>query len=361
MYGAIISLAIAISVYVAEKYFLRKKMSPEIMWEGLFWGILTGLVGARLFHVISLWSFYEVNPTLIIQFWQGGLNIFGGILGFLVAISLYLKSKKQKVLPWLDVAAQVTPLGQALGRWANYINKEIYGPETNLPWGININGYKHHPLFLYEMILDLWLFSLLILIKTKVKKVKKGTFLYVYLAGYSTIRILLEDFRLQKWEWRSLNITNTIALVLIVYAGTMLFKIYRKRLNVKLIFKALATTGIIISLYLTYTKISGVEPLCGVGTCEIVQNSRYATMLGIPTALYGVFYYIVFYILAEKSLNKQLSLLILVGLIFSAYLAYLELFIINAFCKWCVGSLLVILLASGIQYIRIKYDNIHNR
>ena len=169
LYGIIISVAIFASLKVAES--LIEKKNEETLWGLSFWTILSGILGARVYHVIDYFSYYSQNIIKIIELWNGGLGIWGAIAGGTIGATIYLKTKRKKILPWLDVLSVVVPLGQAVGRWGNFFNKEIFGQPTTLPWGIYvdplkrpedfIHSEKFHPIFIYESILNIFLFTFL--------------------------------------------------------------------------------------------------------------------------------------------------------------------------------------------------------
>ena len=208
MYGLIITFGILISTLLGEK--IVKASLPSISltagrkergldqnnyWSTVFWVIIFGVIGARLYHVVDYWEVYSQDYNLIWQIYNGGLGIYGGVFGGLLGAFVYLVIKGEPVGTWADVAAIITPLGQAVGRWGNYVNQELYGKPTSLPWGIFIeseSGY-FHPLFFYESFLNLILF--LILWRTYRKRslaFGRGLFLTVYLLGYGVIRFWLE-------------------------------------------------------------------------------------------------------------------------------------------------------------------------
>lgn len=236
-YGLIISIAIFVSIKVAEK--IIEKENEDVLWGLSLWAIVIGIIGARLYHVLDYFDFYFKSPVKIFYIWDGGLGILGAILGGAVGISVYLKIKGKKILPWLDLISVVMPLGQSIGRWGNFFNKEIFGKPTNLPWGIYISpekrplmffqNEKFHPLFIYESILNLILF--IILYKTYRKsrnKLKSGFFTSLYLIGYSVIRFALEFLRIDPWAIKMtsnliLNTAQTISILLIILSSAFIF------------------------------------------------------------------------------------------------------------------------------------------
>lgn len=236
-YGLIISIAIFVSIKVAEK--IIEKENEDVLWGLSLWAIVIGIIGARLYHVLDYFDFYFKSPVKIFYIWDGGLGILGAILGGAFGVSVYLKIKGKKILPWLDLISVVMPLGQSIGRWGNFFNKEIFGKPTNLPWGIYISpekrplmffqNEKFHPLFIYESILNLILF--IILYKTYRKshnELKSGFFISLYLIGYSVIRFALEFLRIDPWTIKMtsnliLNTAQTISILLIILSSTFIF------------------------------------------------------------------------------------------------------------------------------------------
>lgn len=237
MYGLIIVAAVLLPTLLAEKHV----KDTTALWGLVLWAIVGGLVGARLYHVIDFWQYYSPNPLQILFIWQGGLGILGALVGGFAAAILYLKSKKQRLGYWLNLIAVFLPLGQSIGRWANYFNQELYGLPTTLPWGIFIaperraagfSTYEYfHPLFLYESILCLALFTYLYI--SYKNNVIKNT-LALYLIGYGLIRFLLEFFRINPWQTAGFNVAQVVAVAMIVigfYAYTL--AIHAKFDNIK--------------------------------------------------------------------------------------------------------------------------------
>lgn len=169
LYGLILGLSIVTGFGLIEKTAL-KYLSPTQINHLSLVTLVAGILGARLYHVIDSWFLYQADPLSAFFIWQGGLSIIGGILGGLVGSYLYFRLSQQAelLLIWLDIVALNLPLSQAIGRWGNYINQELYGLPTNLPWGILIKpenrlvGFEQfshfQPLFAYESLLMLILF-----------------------------------------------------------------------------------------------------------------------------------------------------------------------------------------------------------
>ena len=208
MYGILITLGVITSLLISEKLVKQRGLAEDTFWKASFWTILFGIAGARIYHVIDFWEVYSKNPIAIPAIWQGGVGIFGALIGGLLALTFYLKKQNQDVLPWLDVIAVPIPLAQAIGRWGNYFNKEI------LPYA------------LYESAANLLLFLGTYLIYKKTKQT--GITFLSYLIGYSIIRLFLEPIRTDSWIIGSLNIAQAISILLLL-SSIYLLTIWKKR------------------------------------------------------------------------------------------------------------------------------------
>jgi phosphatidylglycerol:prolipoprotein diacylglycerol transferase len=167
------------------------------------------------------------------DFWigRGGWGIWGAVAGGAGGIIYYLKRHNMPVRYWLDIFAVTVPLGQAIGRWGNFYNKELYGPVTSLPWGISIGGVKHHPIFLYESVLNLFNFIVLLYLykKTEVKS-RGGSITFLFLLNYSIIRFTMEFFRQDHWEIAGLNLSMLIPILLFMVALYCLIDTRRRKI-----------------------------------------------------------------------------------------------------------------------------------
>jgi len=231
-YGLIIVAAILVAASVAARLAKRDGKDPDHIWGAMFGAVILGIIGARLWYVLfppvsavaagrdTAWylaNFFNLDGGAI-AIWTGGLHIFGAFLGGFLGAYIYLRQNKLKVLEWLDIAAVALPLAQFIGRFANYVNQELYGTPTTLPWGISISRefrvgeYTRstlypldgptqalfHPLFLYEGLLMLVVFFVLIrLFNTQRQSLKPGTIFFLYLASYSGVRYALEFLRIE--------------------------------------------------------------------------------------------------------------------------------------------------------------------
>jgi phosphatidylglycerol:prolipoprotein diacylglycerol transferase len=209
LYGFIIGIAVLTGYLIIEKIIIKKGVSESNFLKiGL--SILSGgVLGARLWHVLTDFYLYRDNLVEIFYIWQGGLSILGAIFGGL--ISLLIVSKKLEVSKKLILDSIVfgLPVSQFIGRWANFFNQELYGLPTNLPWKIYIEFHKRsagfeefkyfHPLFIYEGLLVLVGLLIMFLLKKKKKwNIGDGKYFKFYLAYYLTIRFILDFLRIEK-------------------------------------------------------------------------------------------------------------------------------------------------------------------
>jgi len=165
--------------------------------------------------------------------WRGGMGIFGGIVGGVLGAWFYSRKREERFLLFLDVGGLGLPIGQAIGRWGNYFNQELYGKPTNLPWGIFIKPEnrlldviefeKFHPLFLYESFGSVIIFLILWwLVKTKKVKVRKGKLFFWYLGLYGLVRFFLEFLKIEVWMINGVNVAQGVSLGLILLSLTVL-------------------------------------------------------------------------------------------------------------------------------------------
>ncbi len=246
-YGIIIVAAMLIATAVAARLAKRTGRDSEHVYGGLTWAIIPGIIFARLWFVLFppatqvaegldrayyLENFFDLNNGAV-AIWSGGLSIFGAVLGGLLGLYIYLRHNKLPLAPWLDIGAVVLPLGQAIGRWANFVNRELYGTPTDLPWGLTIpmdlrpEEYRSieyfdtgfHPLFLYEAVWSLIAFFVLYRLYTRNRdNFKAGDFFLIYIIQYSFIRFLLEFIRVEVTLVGDLNLSQLVTGVAFVIA-----------------------------------------------------------------------------------------------------------------------------------------------
>ncbi|NIS82082.1 MAG: prolipoprotein diacylglyceryl transferase [Anaerolineales bacterium] len=244
-YGMILVFSI-IMASLMGRYMLRKMgKDPDLIWDGLIWLLVFGLIGARLYHVLTPSKFsgitteyYLRNPIAILTTWQGGLGIPGAIIGGVIGAYIFARRRGLKILGLLDAGAPAIALAQVLGRWANFINQELYGQPTDLPWCITIRpenrlpGFASfdcfHPLFLYESLWSLGnMFFLLWLWNRFGNRMKEGDLFLTYLITYPVGRFLLEYLRLDYVQIMGLNFNQAFMLVVALLSAAAIFLRHR--------------------------------------------------------------------------------------------------------------------------------------
>ncbi|NIM95581.1 MAG: prolipoprotein diacylglyceryl transferase [Anaerolineales bacterium] len=245
LYGIIIMLGTMAGALFASREAKRRSMNSELVWDGLIWVLIGGIIGARLWHILTpppsmvergiTTAYYLTHPFDAIAIWKGGLGIPGAVIGGVLALYFFAKRRGIEFLPWLDLSAPALALGQAIGRWGNFVNQELYGAPTDLPWGIfidiqnrlpNFKDYSYyHPIFLYESIWNLANALFLIWLGRRYsEKLRAGDLFLVYLILYTVGRFLLEFLRLDSSLVVGVNINQVfmLAVALVSLTGIVL-------------------------------------------------------------------------------------------------------------------------------------------
>jgi phosphatidylglycerol:prolipoprotein diacylglycerol transferase len=249
-YGILIVTAALMGGWVATIEARRRGLNPDEVWNGLVVALILGIVGARLYHVFSSpqggsvgWDYYRQNPIAILKIWEGGLGIYGAIIGGALGVLIYCWIRKFNPVIWLDVGAPGLILAQAIGRWGNYVNQELYGPPTDLPWGIQIENRiapyndltkyppttRFHPVFFYESLWSLLGFALLMWIGRRFQdRLRRGDIFLLYLIWYPLGRFFIEFLRPDAWMLGPLAAAQVFALLIIALAILGLVFLHRR-------------------------------------------------------------------------------------------------------------------------------------
>jgi phosphatidylglycerol---prolipoprotein diacylglyceryl transferase len=243
-YGIILMLGAVAGASLAAREVKRRGQDPEIVWDLLVYLIIGGVIGARLWHVFTpppssieqgiTTAYYLTHPLDLINLRKGGLGIPGAVIGGAIALYFYSRKHKLNFMEWADIAAPSLALGQAIGRWGNYFNQELYGAPTNLPWKIyiepryRVSGFANydyfHPLFLYESLWNLAnVFFLMWIARRFEGRLKTGDVLLVYLVTYPIGRFLLDFLRLDASQLGGINANQTFMAIVAVVSAAALF------------------------------------------------------------------------------------------------------------------------------------------
>ena len=216
-YGIVIVTGMMIAIWIAQREAKRTGQNPEQYLDLAMIGIAAGILGARIYYVIFAWDYYKDDLLSIFNIRQGGLAIYGGIIGACIAVVIYSRKKKQNFSLLMDTASMSIVFGQIMGRWGNFFNREAFGDYTNnlfamqLPvsavraneitqkmWDhvVTVNGVEYiqvHPTFLYERLWNVGV--LLFLFWFRKRKKFNGEVFLMYLIGYGLGRIWIEGLR----------------------------------------------------------------------------------------------------------------------------------------------------------------------
>jgi len=231
-YGIIISLALLLGFSLAIYRSNKTSIPTEFFLDFFIIGIPISVIFARLYFVIFNLNYYLQNPLAIIAVWHGGLAIHGAVIGGILVLIILTKRRKLSFLKVVDILAPALILGQAIGRWGNFINQEAYGGIVsesfinNFPEFIKnqmfIEGNYHHPTFLYESIWNIIIFIILIFL-TKKKFTKDGDVFYSYLIGYSIGRFFIENMRTDSLMFLNMQVAQVISITLIIFGLVMIY------------------------------------------------------------------------------------------------------------------------------------------
>jgi phosphatidylglycerol:prolipoprotein diacylglycerol transferase len=249
-YGILIMLGVVAAAFLGQAEAKRRGINPDYIWDSLFWIVLVGIVGARIWHIFSpppsmvaqgiTTGWYLAHPLDMINIRNGGLGIPGAIIGGALALWLYCRNKKISFLILVDSIVPGVALAQAIGRWGNFFNQELYGKPTNLPWKIYIDpahrvpGFQNYnyftPLFLYESLWNLLNMAILLWMARRFEKwFKPGDLFYIYMIMYSIGRFFLEFLRVDASVVAGLNFNQTFVIFVALGAGVAFFLNHRRR------------------------------------------------------------------------------------------------------------------------------------
>jgi phosphatidylglycerol---prolipoprotein diacylglyceryl transferase len=237
-YGVIIGSGLALALWMAMREAERRDLKKEIFADLMLWAIPIAIISARIYYVAFEWDYYSHNLSQIPQIWQGGIAIHGALIGSVLTTYFFTKARGVSFWKLADIAAPSIILGQAIGRWGNFMNQEAHGGEVtrtflenlHLPeFIINqmyINGTYYHPTFLYE---SLWNFAgVILLLSLRKVNLRRGESFLTYVIWYSIGRFFVEGMRtdsLMLTEY--LRIAQTISIFLVVFAVVLI--IYRRK------------------------------------------------------------------------------------------------------------------------------------
>ena len=235
-YGIGYVLAVAVMLLVSQLEARRKGLDPGLVTSAIIVVAVFALAGARLYHVIDEWDRYAADPLQAILPPYSGLGLYGGIFGAAIGIWVFVRGKDIPLGRALDVVVPGTLFAQGIARWGNFFNQELYGPPTDLPWGITIDCLHRvtqypcerypeattgfHPLFLYESVLTIAGGVIaLVLARRFADRLLDGDLASFWMVWYGGVRLLLEMFR-EGWNWTVLGVPTAMLIgAMLIAAG----------------------------------------------------------------------------------------------------------------------------------------------
>ena len=228
-YGILLSTGIMVGIWLAYNEAKRLGKNPEYIIDLSLWCVPASVIGARIYYVLLEWDNYDGDIMRMINIREGGLAIHGALIAAVLAGYIFTKVKKISFWETADIVAPSIIIGQAIGRWGNFVNGEAHGGPTNLPWGIMVDGMKVHPTFLYESLWNLGVF--LILIYYRKKKKADGEIFLLYGILYSLGRFWIEGMRTDSLMFMGMRAAQLLSVAVIVVFSIILYIIRHRKTN----------------------------------------------------------------------------------------------------------------------------------
>ena len=235
VYGLLIAAAVLAAVLYMRTQEERLHLPEGIAYDMALWTVPIGVIGARIYYCVFNWAAYASNPVSVLYVWQGGLAIYGGIIGGAVGLWLLSRKKGLKMAALMDLVSPALLLAQAIGRWGNFFNREAYGAVVErvelqfFPYAVRVGDHWVQATFFYE---SAWNFTGFILLHALRKKMHRpGSLFLHYCVWYGIGRALIEGLRTDSLMWGSVRVSQALSVLAAAVAGTVLLirLIQRKR------------------------------------------------------------------------------------------------------------------------------------
>lgn len=241
-YGVIIAFGVVLALVLSVQEGKRQSIPEDDFYDYLLWALPVAIVCARIYYVVFQWPYYSQHLAEIIAIWDGGIAIYGAIIGGLLTLLVFCRLHQLSIWQMMDVIAPALILAQAIGRWGNFMNQEAFGTITTrthllaqgIPeWIVNqmaVDGYYRVPTFLYESLWDLAGFIMLVLLRHRHHLFKRGEIFCTYLIWYAFGRFFIEGMRTDSLMLGPIRVSQLLSLILVI-VGVTLIIVRRKRAN----------------------------------------------------------------------------------------------------------------------------------
>lgn len=242
-YGIIIACGVLLAVILSIREGKRRGLDEDYIYDFLLWALPISIICARIYYVIFQWPYYSANPEMIYRIWDGGIAIYGGLIGAAIVLVVFCKSKKISAWEFLDIVSPTVIMAQGIGRWGNFINQEAHGVATSLNFLQNtlhlphfivqqmcINGVYYQPTFLYESVWDILGFILLICLRHRKELFKRGEVFLSYVMWYSFGRFFIEGMRTDSLMLGPLRVSQWLSFIFF-FAALIVWIVRRKKQN----------------------------------------------------------------------------------------------------------------------------------
>lgn len=229
-YGIIIAFGFLLAIIVCSNICKKDDLTKDNVYDIVLWATIPAIICARIYYVIFNFEDYINNPVDIFKIWEGGIAIYGAIIGAAVMVFIYCRKSGIKTLKAFDLGVIGVTIGQIIGRWGNFVNAEAHGSITDLPWRMAIfEGGKIievHPTFLYESLWNIGVLSILLILYFRKKF--DGQIFYTYVLGYGIGRAIIEGLRTDSLYLGPVRVSQMLAIISAVIAFILLIISYKK-------------------------------------------------------------------------------------------------------------------------------------
>lgn len=226
LYGVVIALGLFLAVLYAQKRCTSVGITPDDLMDGVLWITPFAIVCARIYYCAFTWESYRDDPISVLYIWNGGIAIYGAVIGAVIGVLIFCKIKKVNVFGILDLTLTGFLIGQCVGRWGNFFNREAFGAATDSFFRMGLYNTVtgafeyYHPTFLYESVWNLAGF--LLLNRAFTHRKYNGQVALLYCAWYGLGRSWIEGLRMDSLYWGSLRVSQVVAIVTCVAASAAL-------------------------------------------------------------------------------------------------------------------------------------------